>query len=97
MPTDKTTELTVELFRIKSLEWERFERSGFSRGYKTVGISGALVFQDYRGSGGWSVWHWMPREGGTHVCTSPEEGKQLAEQHWQEYIKQALVLVENHQ
>ena len=95
---DKTDK---ELFRIKPLEWKWFDDTldgvlkarGFKARFGTCFVG--LVFQEERPNPEkWSVWHWMPKEGGTHICASPEEGKQLAEQHWREYIKQALVEVQ---
>lgn len=92
---DKTTELTVEVFRIKPLKWEWYEER-HTRGWRvsTVGFE-ADVWQWTDLHGEWSSqWRYYTNEVSDTDCASPEEGKQLAEQHWQEWIKQALVPVE---
>lgn len=82
MPTE------TKLFRIKPLEWQDY----------LDGDVVAVVFGGhYRMSG--MQWYWCALNGhfSEHVCASPEEGKQLAEQHWQEYIRQALIPVETNE
>ena len=104
MPTPETT-ITVEqaeLFRIKPLEWEWFEEPvcagapHLAQGYRTKQghVYYARVYRSQIAEGGWSIWRWYSTVDYSNPCASPEEGKQLAEQHWQEYIKQALVPVE---
>lgn len=86
-----------DLFRIKPLEWEWAEtpiRRGFVSQRKGFSFY-AFVFQSGR-DGEWSEgWCLDVFTDGEHeldarLCASPEEGKQLAQQHWQAYIKQAL-------
>lgn len=86
-----------EVFRIKPLEW----RPSF--GAKDEGCFAqtpfrASYYQVYRTiEGGWAWFLSTDPTNAYHPCASPEEGKQIAEQHWQEYIKQALVPVESQQ
>lgn len=101
-------ELTVEecrgLFRIKPLEWEWFEVFAFAprRGWKTKGIFIVEVSEEifehragiWHGNG--KVFAYFSVHHGV-ACCSFEAGKQLAEHHWQEYIKQALLPAEPQQ
>ena len=85
-----TTE--AKLFRIKPLEWEQQAPTQFcSHESWTVSVCGVqyLVAQNFKGE----IW-WQSNISGPVFCASPEEGKQLAEAHWNEYIKQALIEVE---
>lgn len=74
----------TELFRIKPLEWQDY----------LDGMIVAVVFcGHYKVSG--TQWYWFAPNGNfsENTCSSPEEGKQLAEQHWREYVRQALIEV----
>lgn len=90
-----------DLFRIKPLEWEWFETT-FSavpytvRGYKASHpMFSACVWEVVLSDGRIQPWHYRVSSNAIDTpCASPEEGKQLAEAHWREYIKQALVPVE---
>lgn len=82
-----------ELFTILPLEWEWFEALTF-RGFRATAIN-KYVFNVTQMRGlpteAWPE-RWGVQVDGELVgrSASPEEGKQLAEQHWREYIKQAL-------
>lgn len=98
-------ELTVEecpvkgaLFRIKPLEWEWFEMPDIRGWFVDLCGFSAMIYQqiDYGASHHmaspvWTGWTIDATSHQTADCASPEEGKQLAEQHWQAYIKQALI------
>lgn len=96
MSESTNTELTVEVFSIKPLEWEWLEPTRFSsEGHwaaKTFCDVRYLVTCNLKGT----FW-WQSSASEPIQCASPEEGKHLAEQHWQEYIKQALVPAEKQQ
>lgn len=82
----------TQLFRIKPLEWERINRGN------PFWITKPLPNVQYQVGwvGGDLPIRWLKvdvREADGR-CASPEEGKQLAEQHWRAYIKQALVEVQ---
>ena len=92
----------TELFRIKPLEWEWFDNS-YERGHKahvpflTYDI---LVYQKFDDDIKEWLTPWFVSLDSNSLAgylASPEEGKQLAEQHWQEYVKQALIPVETQQ
>lgn len=94
-------ELTVEecpvesaLFRIKPLEWRWFDDK-HSRGWRVANntLFDSEVYQYKELDGEWvERWrYYTSHVDDTDYCASPEEGKQLAEQHWQAYIKQALI------
>ena len=82
----------TDLFRIKPLEWERVNRSNpfwIARPlpdiqYQVGWVGGDLPIR----------WLKVGVRDADGRCASPEEGKQLAEQHWRDYIMQALVPVE---
>lgn len=77
----------TELFRIKPLEWT-WREMAFSHAYITepcLGFS-ALVALNKK-----EEWYWQTSNSSGNYCASPEEGKQLAEQHWQEYLSSALI------
>lgn len=89
------------VFRIKPLEWEWFDDTldGVlkARGYRTSnGVFYAVIFQQETSckNAPWSDWQWYSTNTLSTGCASPEEGKQLAEQYWNAYIKQALVEVQ---
>lgn len=91
---DKTDK---ELFRIKPLEWkDQPANEQHDGGYRADTILG--FYEVYQRDGRWA---WFgKRADRPHFpkrCASPEEGKQLAEQHWNEYIKQALEPVETNE
>ena len=77
----------------KPLEWEEKE-DRWSHGYRSVEqlSVGYIVVLNQN-----NQWYVQGTAMAAKFCASPEEGKQLAEQHWQEYIKQALVAVEKQQ
>lgn len=79
-----------ELFMIKPLEWV-WREMVFSHAHVATPILGfsALVAVNKKGE-----WYWQTSTSAGNYCASPEEGKQLAESHWNEYIKQALVEVQ---
>lgn len=80
----------TELFRIKPLEWED--------GSNPILISNPLPDIEYRVGGiGYAAAWWNSVTKSTIPCASPEEGKQLAERHWRDYIAQALEPVETEQ
>lgn len=94
----------TELFTIKPLEWEWYERPVCKdaphkeQGY--IARCGHWYFGVYRtelADGGWSPWRKFSNLYYSDTCASPEEGKRLAEAHWREYIKQALTPVTNDQ
>lgn len=86
----------TEVFTIKPLEWEWFNNS-YERGYKAhvpFLAYDILVYQKFDDD----IKEWLTpwfvsfdSQSLAGYLTSPEEGKQLAEQHWREYVKQALV------
>ncbi|HKR59946.1 MAG TPA: hypothetical protein VJS64_09425 [Pyrinomonadaceae bacterium] len=89
----------TNLYTIKPLEWEWFEFVGArTQGYRAQ--AGERVYVVYRFNAGisggealWTGWRWGITTRQMHDCASPEEGKQLAEEHWQAYIQQGLVRV----
>jgi len=91
--TKASNSMTTDLFTIKPLVWEWFEDAGM-QGYTATGsISEAYVYRR-RISGRWPAsWKWVTRDAPDVVneCASPEEGKELAEAHWQAYMRQGLV------
>lgn len=85
---DTTAEAT---FRIKPLEWEAKDSSTIGPSF--TALMGDRVISVFKWP--WSAtWLWTAGDKSCQPCASPEEGKQLAEQHWNEYIKQALIEVE---
>lgn len=78
-----------ELFRIKPLEWKWLTINDI-RFLNADSPVGDLNWRIYQLT---DTWHLNPSGRSGIDCTSPEEGKQLAEKHWQDYIKQALVEV----
>lgn len=78
-----------DVFKIKPLEWERgkdgiwFAELPHHMGMYFVRSSKPLMWQ--------FSCYINEDEDELGPCTSSEEGKQLAEAHWNEYIKQALV------
>lgn len=87
----------TELFRIKPVEWE-YAAEKYAQRFWADTLSGRYTVENRFNQG----WHWFLDVGYTKTstprsCASPEEGKQLAEAHWQEYIKQALIPVETSQ
>lgn len=89
-----------DLFRIRPLEWEWFETFNV-RGYRVwVEVAGKWlkVFQTFDSLNncwrdGWALA--LPVGTNPPDCAaSPEDGKQIAEQHWRNYISQALIPVE---
>lgn len=88
-----SAEPVSELFTIKPLEWEDKRGNPMWIAEPLPGI---------RYEVGWignSAFAWCAKASGQQIeCVmSPEEGKRLAETHWQEYIKQALTAVTNDQ
>lgn len=86
--------MPTELFTIKPLEWQSENSKAAGPSFRAlVGDRVISVFK-------WpweQSWMWTAGDKSCQPCASPEEGKRLAELHWQSYIKQALVLVEgNH-
>lgn len=81
----------TELFRIKPLEWELYEDGRWMG--RVPDIINSHFYVRRFPSGQWTWWH-PPSMSDRLPCTSPEEGKQLAEAHWREYIKQALTEVD---
>lgn len=80
-----------ELFRIKPLEWEAMIDNGVGPGFRA--IAGSHIISVFKWP--WKdTWMWTAGDKSCQPCASPEEGKELAEAHWQSYIKQALVAVE---
>lgn len=82
----------TELFTIKPLEWED---AGKDRYEACPLFNVRFVLRRRESNRGWE-WRTINGTYFTH-CASPEEGKQLAEQHWRDYIAQALVPVETEQ
>lgn len=83
----------TELFRIKPLEWESKTSHSQTIGPSFTAVVGDRIISVFKWP--WEKsWMWTAGDKSCQPCTSPEEGKQLAEQHWQEYVKQALVPVE---
>lgn len=92
-----------ELFTIKPLEWWWFESTtGRTRGYTAKACDFSYTVYEFNaGVGGgeplWTNWRWGIPTRQMHDCPSPEEGKRLAEQHWRDYIEQALIPVDGSQ
>ena len=90
-----TTE--AKLFRIKPLEW-RHHRYDYQEFYAARGFLGEYLIVRWfdLNKHEWGEWKLkLQHEQGAYAAiASPEAGKQIAEQHWQEYIKQALIEVE---
>lgn len=93
-----------EVFRIKPPGWEAAEtriRRGFVS--QPIGFSFyAFLFQSRRGHEWGEQWCLDVFTNGehkldAHPCASPEEGKQLVEQCWNEYVRQALEPVETNE
>lgn len=82
--------MPTELFTIKPLEWDRL------KGNPAWAANPLPTIQYQVGwVGGEPAFRWCVRNSGKFQdCASPQEGKRLAEAHWQNYIKQALVPVE---
>lgn len=76
-----------ELFRIKPLEWRQFSTDS-SYGARTP-FGFARIYWPFGGSGLVLRFDWD--RDASYPCASLEEGKQIAEQYWQKYIKQTLV------
>lgn len=79
----------TELFTIPALKWEWFEETEIHGWRAEICGFGAMVYQELlRGvPPDWTV---LASSQPTEFRASPEEGKQLAEKHWREYVKQAL-------
>jgi len=77
----------TDLFTLRPLEWEW-------RIINDVGLwcadapIGNLTWRLYELTTGWEL---NPSGKSSVPVASPDEGKQLAEQHWQEWMKQGLV------
>lgn len=96
----------TELFRIKPLEWADHSNDMRGL-YVSQIAAPLADFRIYRGrrrcehehceseAHQWDSWRLYYTLGSDDQddehCTSPEEGRQLAEAHWREYIKQALL------
>ena len=92
---------TGDVFTIKPLEWESLRTFGGSVGEAASVLGGILQYRvshrhySHRGD---VYSDWKASLIGSHgvvdgfqrTVESPEEGKALAEAHWQEYIKQGL-------
>jgi hypothetical protein len=76
-------------FTIKPLEWAQREPTRFA---ENVYISEPLRvnYTIARNTGG--HWHWQSSVSDPVLVDSLEEGKRLAEKHWQEYISTALTV-----
>lgn len=85
----------TELFTIKPLVWEWTEKDD-CRKYEArclEGVFRVLNWREHYRAGEPYQTRWIlviAGGGGTKACASAEEGKALAEQHWREYISQAL-------
>lgn len=84
MPTE------AKLFKIKPVKWKQFSTDS-SYGARTP-FGFARIYWPFGGSGLVLRFDWD--RDASYPCASPEAGKQLAEAHWQQYIKQALIEVE---
>lgn len=97
---DEVERLRNQAVGVKPLEWVWFDGTldGVlkAQGYMAkTPVFYAVVFQEERPNPDkWSEWRWYATNTLNTPCASPEEGKQLAEQHWRAYIKQALVEVQ---
>ena len=80
---------TGEVFTIKPLRWEQVGESIVA---KTMRYD-YQVYQLRSGQWVWDVWADNLRQDDGEHCASPEEGKALAEAHWQSYLKQGLEVV----
>lgn len=86
--------MPTELFTIPPLKWKAHTRNGITVMRANAPIGGLSWTLYTLADGEWCL---NPSGRSSALCASPEEGKRLAEEHWQSYIKQALVLVEgNH-
>lgn len=81
----------TELFRIKPLEWEPSFGSFGGGVFARNPMEPTRYYQVHKMGRSWA---WRSSDTIDHGCASPEEGKQLAEAHWREYVTQALVPVE---
>lgn len=90
-----------EVFRIKPLEWKWIEQTFAAVPYTVRAwnasnkLFSASVWEVVLSDG--RLQPWQVRTSADSLakpCASAEEGKQLAEAHWNEYIKQALVEVQ---
>lgn len=77
-----------ELFTIKPLVWERAPSRRFARTFHTSSPLPGIRYSV--GCNKNEQWWCQSGLFDPILCGSPEEGKQLAETHWREYISQAL-------
>lgn len=86
--------MPTEVFTIKPLEWEPLFGDSGGGAFARNPLKPTKYYQVHKIGRSWA---WRSPDTIDFGCASPEEGKRLAEEHWQSYVKQALVPVEgNH-
>ena len=84
--------LRVKTYTIKPLAWRHY-RYDYQELYSARAGNGEYAVVRYCQHGVWGDWKVKPFAASSFMaeCASPEAGKQLAEQHWREYMKQGLI------